>query len=188
MVGGSGTSGTSLIPADFLQHRAAVDLWDSDWASGRYYWTVVPVGTDGRDLELPQDACQDGRRGEFRKTSVKPDLADGIVPFATGLSPSGGLHSARSPRAQFYGGSLVTWNPAPAAAAYDLQWSRTRYPWRVAGGLQTFSTSGSLPLKPGTWWYRVRGINDSLPGNQKMGWTAPVKIQIAKPTFRVIGG
>ena len=56
--------------------------------------TIGPVGgTTGQlsrsgptaDAELPQFACQAGRRGEFKKTSVKPDLADGLVPFATGL-------------------------------------------------------------------------------------------------------
>jgi hypothetical protein len=186
-VGGAGASGASLIPVDFLQNRAAIDLWDSNWPTGRYYWTVVPAGSGG-DADLPQDACQAGRRGEFRKTSVKPDLANGVVPFATGLSLGGRLISAATSRTQFYGGSLATWRPAPAAAAYDVQWSRNRYPWRTAGHLRTFSTSAVLPLKPGTWWYRVRGINDSLPGNQEMSWTAPIKIKIAKPTFRVIGG
>ena len=99
-VGGAGASGASLIPADFLQQRAAVDLWDSNWSTGRYYWTVVPVGHNG-DAELAQDACQAGRRGEFGKTSVKPDLAEGLVPFATGLSTTGRLFSAASSRAQF---------------------------------------------------------------------------------------
>ena len=46
-VGGAGASGASLIPPDFLQKRAAIDLWDSDWSTGRYYWTVVP-GWDRR--------------------------------------------------------------------------------------------------------------------------------------------
>jgi hypothetical protein len=187
-VGGAATSGASLIPPNFLQNRAAVDLWDSDWSTGRYYWTVVPV-ENGRDAELPQDACDEpGRRGEFRKTSVKPDLAQGVTPFATGLSPSGRLFSATSSRAKFYGGLLVTWRPAPAAAAYDVQWSRNRYPWKAAGQLRTFATSAVLPLRPGTWWYRVRGINDSLPGSQEMSWTGAVKIRIANPTFKVVRG
>ena len=35
--------------------------------------------------------------------------------------------SASSPApSSFYGGSLVAWTPAPAAAAYDIEWSRNR--------------------------------------------------------------
>ena len=45
-----------------------------------------------------------------------------------------------------------------------------------------------LPVTSGTWCYRVRGINQSLPGNQKMTWSGKVRIQIAKPTFSVSGG
>src|SRR5581483_4676806 len=57
--------------------RAPVELWDSGWPSGRYYWTVVPVTifeksppdpTDPnptipigyQDTAVPQDACQAG--------------------------------------------------------------------------------------------------------------------------------
>jgi len=45
-----------------------------------------------------------------------------------------------------------------------------------------------LPVMSGTWYYRVRGINESLPGNQKMTWSDNVRIHIAKPTFSVSGG
>jgi hypothetical protein len=187
-IGGAGASGASLIPPTFLQNRAAIDLWDNNWPGGRYYWTVVPVASGG-DVELPQLACQAGRLGEFKKTSVKPNLTDGPVPFAVGLSSNGHLRAAVSSRTAFYGGSLVTWRPAPAAAAYDIQWSRKPGAWwRTSGQLRTFSTSAVLPLRPGTWWYRVRGINDSLPGNQEMSWTGAVKIRIANPTFRVVRG
>ena len=50
-------------------------------------------------------------------------------------------------------------------------------------------TSAVLPLKPGTWYYRVRGFNYSLPtGAQQMSWSDPAKIVVAKPKFRVVGG
>ena len=71
---------------------------------------------------------------------------------------------------------------------YDVEWSRSHYPWRKVGGTQTYSTSAMLPLRPGTWWYRVRGLNPWLPVNQRMSWTNPVKIRIASPTFRVVRG
>jgi hypothetical protein len=43
-----------------------------------------------------------------------------------------------------------------------------------------------LPLEPGTWFYRVRGVNDTIPGNPNMQWSGLAKIQIAKPTFAVV--
>ncbi|HSB40075.1 MAG TPA: hypothetical protein VLD13_13385, partial [Gaiellaceae bacterium] len=33
---------TGLLPGQVVQ-GAKVDLWDSNWAGGRYYWTVMPV-------------------------------------------------------------------------------------------------------------------------------------------------
>ena len=50
------------------------------------------------------------------------------------------------------------------------------------------STSFVLPVGPGTWWYRVRGFDYSLPSNaQQMSWSDPVKLVVAKPTFKVVG-
>ena len=59
-----------------------VDLWDTDWPTGRYYWTVVPVAmvvkTDGDtgagrieydDLDVPQDTCAAGTVASFGKTA-----------------------------------------------------------------------------------------------------------------------
>ena len=82
---------------------------------------------------------------------------------------------------------LVAWTPSTGATAYDVEWSRTSYPWRKAGSLQTPATSAMLPLKPGTWFYRVRGINPMLPGSKKLRWSGPMRVQIAKPTFSVVG-
>jgi hypothetical protein len=192
------------------QGPAPVDLWDSNWPNGRYYWTVVPVtrypksdqketaptATEEageqqwiyQDLMLPQDACQAGNVLEFGRKSVDPSLGSRAVPFATGLSPNGRLHSASSRRSSFYGAALVAWTPATGATSYDVEWSRTSYPWRAAGRQSTPATSAMLPLRAGTWWYRVRGINPYLPGNQKMSWSNPVRLRIASPTFRVVRG
>ena len=35
-----------------------------------------------------------------------------------------------------------------------------------------------LPVTSGTWYYRVRGINESLPGNQKMTWSDNSRVTI----------
>lgn len=171
---------------------ARVDLWDSNWPHGRYYWTVVPVTRNGagqfQDIMLPQDACQAGSVLEFGKRSANPRLTVGATPYVTGLSPNGRLRSAFGPKSSFYGVPLVAWTPAAGAVGYDVQWSHARYPWRTVGSGRTYSTSAMLPLRPGTWWYRVRGIDPWLPGNKRMSWSDPVRVHIAKPTFSVAGG
>jgi hypothetical protein len=253
---------------------APVDLWDTEWPSGGYYWTVVAVGaispgaittatasasalgsvsataingagfstgdtvlignagnqesativtvsgsnigfaaplkfahgpgepivrTGGNlqydDLELPQDVCAAGRVARFGKNS-EPSLTAAGELFASGLSPNGKLTAGRSSQA-FYGAPLVAWTPALGASAYEVQWSKTRYPFKPqpnpqnqgALGTMTLGTSVVLPLPAGTWWYRVRGFNLNLPtGAQQMSWSDPSKIVVAKPKFRVVGG
>ena len=255
---------------------APVDLWDTDWPSSGYYWTVVAVAavspgalktststvtsigatsmsvasgtgfstgdsvlignagnqesavivsvsgstvtfastlkfahgagepvqrTGGnlqyQDIELPQDVCAApyNRVSRFGKNS-EPSLTAAGELFASGLSPNGRLTAGKSTQA-FYGAPLVAWTPALGAAAYEVQWSKTRYPFRPepapqnqgALGTLTLTTSVVLPLKAGTWYYRVRGFNINLPtGAQQMSWSDPAKIVVAKPRFRVVGG
>jgi hypothetical protein len=244
-----------------------VDLWDTDGLTGRYYWTVVPVGQftrpslsttlalgavlgsnsinvvgaanvavgdellvgvgNGqdivtvtavagnivsfggglqhshfagetvirtaelfyRDLELPQDACTSGRVGTFGKTS-DPALAstNNDAPFASGLSPKGTLVSANASKTSFYGTPVVAWKPALGASAYEVQWSKTRYPFVAAATpILTWGTSTTLPLTAGTWWYRVRGINLALPpGARAMAWSPVMRVVLAKPKFSVL--
>jgi hypothetical protein len=254
---------------------APVDLWDTDWPGGGYYWTVVAVAavspgalltastsvsvigttsitvdsgagfstgdtvlignagnqesativsvngssvtfasalkfahgpgepvlrTGGnfqyQDLELPQDVCAApyNRVARFGKNS-EPSLTAAGDLFASGLSPSGRLTAGTNSRA-FYGYPLVAWTPALGAAAYEVQWSKTRYPFKPepnpqnkgALGTMTLATSAVLPLKAGTWYYRVRGFNLNLPtGAQQMSWSDPSRIAVAKPKFRVVG-
>jgi hypothetical protein len=254
---------------------APVDLWDTEWPSGGYYWTVVAVapvspgalktntasvsaiGATGtvaadpagfssgdtvligngsnqesatiisvngagltfastlkfghgigepilrtggnfqyEDLELPQDVCAAPyyRVARFGKNS-EPSLTAAGDLFASGLSPGGRLTAGRTSQA-FYGYPLVAWTPALGASAYEVQWSKTRYPFKPqpnpqnqnALGTMTLATSVVLPLKAGTWYYRVRGFNLNLPtGAQQMSWSDPAKIVVAKPKFRVIG-
>ena len=141
-----------------------------------------------QDLELPQDVCSKGRFITFGKASRTPELTSGGTPTAVGLSPAGRLLSAVHSKPAFYGSPLVTWEPASGAIGYQVQWSKSSYPWKTAGSIKTPATSTTLPLKPGTWWYRVRGINDSLPGNQLMSWSAQVPVVITRPTFGVLHG
>ncbi len=277
---------TAPLPSTPTETGAPVDLWDSGWPNGRYYWTVVGVevrhvatlatfttvparagssmltlrGTTGfsadtivrvgtgsreefvllgsltgqtaqlreplqlehpagemvayvkdeleyRELDSPQDSCEAGRVGTFGKVS-EPALTSGGAPFVTGLSPQGRLVQANRPKPSFYGAPLVAWQPALGADQYQLQWSKTRYPWRPSDPVTrqryekfTYATSALLdrtvatpsgpgrgPLQPGTWYYRVRGIDFALPGNARaMSWSDPVEIRITRPVFRVSG-
>lgn len=265
---GATAPGAATLATDGLSLGPPIDLWDTDWPTGRYYWTVVPVvwvkgtplttalaqaaaegaasltignaaqlaigdqlqvGTGAttetvsvvevngptvavapalesahvagekvvrlageleyRDLELAQDACQSGRVLTFGKTS-EPTVTreNGQTPFASGLSPSGTLASAQTPKPAFYGSPLVSWQPALGASAYEVQWSKSRYPFKPAATpVLTFGTSATLQLTPGTWWYRVRGLNLGLPaGARAMGWSDPVALVVTKPKFAVV--
>jgi hypothetical protein len=185
---------------------ARVDLWDSGWPNGRYYWTVVPVSTaykvlDGpapvgtaarsliySDTADPQDACQSGRAMSFGKIS-SPVVATSSAPFASGIEPNGRMTAAVKKTPLFHGTPLVAWQPATGAQTYQVQWSTKRYPWKAEGTpLETPATSIVLPLKtPGTWYYRVRGVNPSLPAGAKyMTWSAPVEIKISGDVFAIV--
>jgi hypothetical protein len=190
---GSGGGGTSAPPSQTVT-GAKVDLWDSDWPEGRYYWTVVPVAVIDagtifyHDTELPQEACQAGRYLTFGKVS-EPAVTAEQGAYASGLSPRGQLFSANKSSARFYGPPLVAWQPALGAYQYDLEWSKKSYPFTAVGRITTptSSTSYVLPLGPGTWYYRVRGMNAFIPGNEPlMSWSDPTKIVVARPSFRVV--
>ena len=197
--GGSGTTDPNApktsIPESQIVPEAKVDLWDTDWPASRYYWTVVPVDivvlADGsivyRDAELPQDACDAGRVVTFGKDSEPVLVMKSSAPYASGLSPRGRLVAASVKRPVFYGTPLISWQPVMTADKYEVQWSKTAYPWVQAGRDTTFATSLTPPLGPGTWYYRVRGINFSLPGPRpELSWSRPVAIRVAKPLFRVL--
>jgi hypothetical protein len=252
---------------------APTDLWDTNWPSSGYYWTVVgvaggsqgavsttvgaagavaaatsltlqdatglnpgdvisigsgPTGESGtitavsgntvtlalglkfghgfgepvvrssggfqyQDLELPQDVCAAGRVMRFGKESEPSLVASGQL-FASGLSSDGRLTSAVR-TTSFYGQPLVSWTPALGAEVYEVQWSKTKYPFNPETapsgtlGLMTGSTSVVLPVGPGTWWYRVRGFDYSLPtGAQQMSWSDPAQLVVAAPKFKLVGG
>jgi hypothetical protein len=93
----------------------------------------------------------------------------------------------RTPR--FHGTPLVAWEPATGAQTYQVQWSKTRYPWKTEGTpIETPATAVVLPLrKPGRWYYRVRGVNPSLPSGAKtMTWSAPVALEISGDVFSIV--
>jgi hypothetical protein len=201
--GSGGTGGTGGTPSDGDIVEGAsldpplVDLWDNGWPENRYFYTAVPVRTrpsasdpnvlEYQDTELPQDVCASGRVFTFGKLSEAVTATGGAAPYVSGLSPSGALFTASRTRPTVYGTPLVAWKPALGADRYEVQWSRRAYPWTKLGALETPSTSALLPLKPGTWYYRVRGISLALPeGGRQMSWSDSVPIRISRPRFRVV--
>jgi hypothetical protein len=257
----------ATLAVDAVDLGPPIDLWDTDWPTGRYFWTVVPVGTftkstlqttlsapvsagattisvsvsgeltvgdvitvgtgpsaqtvsvvdatgasvtvapamlnahgvgetvwraggnlTYRDLELPQDVCNAGRVLSFGKTSEPALASNSNSPFASGLSPTGKLVSAKTAKPSFYGPPLVSWQPTLAASAYEVQWSKTKYPFTTAATpILTYGTSAILPLTAGTWYYRVRGVNLALPtGARAMAWSPAQPIVVAKPKFKII--
>ena len=197
---GSSATGTATytIPSDFNATGSLVDLWDSGWPTGRYYWTVVPVrevvaggSVQYFDAEVPQDACAAGRVVEFGKAS-QPATASATQPYVSGLSPFGELVAAQTKTPSFYRAALVAWAPALGATGYEVQWSKTLYPWKNASTTPFYTAATSVLLEgltPGVWYYRIRGIDPYVPGPVKeMTWSAPVQIKLAKPTFTVQDG
>ena len=132
---------------------ARVDLPDIDFPSTRYYWTVVPVELRTLadksmryvDVDLPQDACAAGRVASFGKESDPVRVGSG-TPYVSGLTPNGRLLSSSGKQPTVFSTPLVAWEPATGASAYEVQWSRTKYPWRAQGSKTTYSTSrGARP-------------------------------------------
>ncbi|MHB8059927.1 MAG: hypothetical protein ACYDHO_03745 [Gaiellaceae bacterium] len=183
--------------ADATSSPSRLDLWDRDWPSGAYYWTVVPVTWftnplnddkfEYKDTQAAQDACASGQIERFGRVSQEVSTG-GKNAYLTGLSAGGKMRSiaaSKSPR--IYGSStLATWTPALGADLYEVQWSKKRYPFEKAGSVTTPATSVALPLTPGTWSYRVRGVDTSMPSTaQGMAWSTVRKVRILKPVFRL---
>ena len=111
--------------------------------------------------------------------------AQGGAPFVSGLSPQGRLLASTQRRPLVFSTPLVAWQPATGATAYEVQWSKTRYPWRPVGSKVTLATSTLLDLAAGSWYYRVRGLNQAQLRKAEMAWSRPVPVRIARPTFAV---
>jgi hypothetical protein len=189
-------SGHKVIANESGGASARLDLWDRKWPSGVYYWTVVRVNwlwdeDKGAyvyvDAEEPEDVCAAGRIGEFGRVSQSVPT-DGATAFITGLSQTGRMSSSPvSSAPRIWGTPLVTWTPVLGAGGYELQMSRTHNPFQSAASFITPVTSAVLTPEPGTWYYRVRGLNLNMPtGSQGMSWSIVRRMQIGKPSFRLL--
>ncbi len=184
---------------------ASVDLWDSGWPNGRYYWTVVPVTVDFyppvdpasndkpieyHDTAVPQDSCEAGIGMSFGKVSQPVVTAASNMPWVSGLAPDGRVIATAAKVPAVHDSPLVAWQPAVGATTYEVQLSRRKYPWRTTWSTTTAATSVVLPLGKaavGAWWYRVRGINPALPaGAQAMSWSKPVHLTVTGDSFVLV--
>jgi len=190
---GSGSPAAGSVGYGQLVSGAKVDLPDLNFPTTRYFWTVVPVlayiddsgSLTYHDVEVPQDACAAGRILSFGKGS-EPVVSASGTPYVAGLSPTGRLLTSVTRTPTVYGTPLVSWQPAKGASAYEVQWSHRAYPWATAGRKVTYATSAVLNLRPGKWYYRVRGLNLNQLVIPYMSWSKPVRITVARPTFRLI--
>lgn len=194
-------------PASASGSTRPISLPDNGWPQGRYWWTVVPVGTvdvapvqfpgplspdaiEYHDLVQPQDICAAGQVWSFGVQSA-PITTTSETPYASGLVNGPRVVSAVARRPSFQELPLVTWKPALAAQAYDVEVSRKAYPWvSVKPPQMSVVTSAVLPLTKkdkGVWYYRVRGINPNLPATaQKLSWSKPVAIRISGDRFVIV--
>jgi hypothetical protein len=167
-------------------------LWDNDWPTSRYYWTVVPAVPLIRDkvveyheVGFAQDMCAAGQVLPFGKTSAPVTASDADVPYVSGQNGHGRITAATATAKSFFGKVLVAWKPAPGARTYEIQWNKRPSRWSSATSATTAATSTLLDLTPGTWYYRVRGHDPSLAGPTGMTWSDPVEITILPRTFTV---
>ena len=222
-VGAPGVKSTSSSASAGGSGVAGVDLWDSGWPSGRYYWTVVPVSAEipvvstatttttattsttttttpapsatgtpitYHDMAVPQDSCEAGLGMSFGKIS-QPVVTAAGGSFVSGVSPSSGRFVASANvHSGMQDSPLAAWEPAVGATTYQVELSNRLYPWHVTKSMTTASTAVILPLKNtdiGTWYYRVRGIDDALPSSaQKMSWSKVVTVRITGDQFAVV--
>jgi hypothetical protein len=143
------------------------------------------------EQELWQDACASGRVMRFGKVS-QPVVTGGGKPFISGLGTTGKVVAGSSTRT-FYGVPVITWQPALGADEYEIQWSADDYPFtpmmdKIAVGTSSLMSYKAVGFKPGTYYYRVRGIDLQLPKKARgMGWSKVQKVTIAPPTYAVSG-
>jgi hypothetical protein len=187
-------TGEEPVPGKTPDRRSG--LWDNDWPAGNYYWTVVPavplVTADQKveyhDVGFAEDMCQAGRAGTFGKSSAPAVEKASGVPYVSGMTSAGLVRGAQSAKPSFFGKVVVAWRPAPGATMYQVQWSKKANPFKAAGSMKTGATSALLNLSDGVWYYRVRGLDKSIPATaQGMSWTDPQYLKIVPRSFSVLG-
>ncbi len=191
---GTGEEEEETTDADNKPARTT-GLWDVDWPDSRYWWTAVPAipritpeaTVEYQDVAFGEDNCIAGDVLPFGKTSAPVTERASGIPYVSGVT-SAGVRRATTAKPSFYGRVLVAWKPAPGARKYQIQWSRRAYPWTTAGSITRPATAALLSVPDGVWYYRIRGIDSTIPGTmQGMTWSDPQYVRILPRTFSVVG-
>ena len=122
---------------------------------------------------------------------LEPDAAEVVttesgVPFASALSKSGKVVSGSGEVPEFFQRIVAAWKPAVAANKYEVQFSKKKKAWKTLKRKFTVGTQLQVKLAPGTWYYRVCGLDLSLPGSPGLAWSDPVEVEMIAPTFTIV--
>jgi hypothetical protein len=151
--------------------------------------TTTPPSGNYQDTAVPQDACQAGDVMNFGKVS-QPLVTSAGKPFLSGVSAGGRGVAAAGTRAVVFASPIAAWQPVVGATKYQVEMSRTLYPWRPAKTVGTPATSVVLPVTKydtGVWYYHVRGIDQNLPaGARAMAWSSPIQVRVTGNQIAVV--
>jgi hypothetical protein len=141
------------------------------------------------DMAVPQDSCQSGLGMSFGKVS-EPAVTRSGKPFLSGVSPTGRMVAAAGANPIVFAEPIAAWQPVVGASKYQVEMSRTLYPWHATKRVGTPATSVVLPVTKydaGIWYYRVRGFNEALPvGARAMAWSDPVRVRVTGNRIAVL--
>ena len=139
-----------------------------------------------KDVAFPEDMCAEGQVISFGKTSEVVTTTESGVSFVSGLSKSGKVVSASKQVPSFFQRIVVAWKPTVAATKYEVQFSKKKKVWKTLKRKFTVGTQLQVKLLPGTWYYRVRGLDLTLPGRPGLTWSDPVQVTMIAPTFTIV--
>ena len=170
-------------------------LWDVDWTDMGYSWTVVPaiphILGDGstveyQDVAFGEDHSQSGESLPFGEDERARDQKALWSPVR--LGPDGLRRPNRHQRDTRLLRPAHRRHLAPGTRRDDLPGAveRKAYPFGVVGSKKVLGTHALLTLPNGTWYYRVRGIDATIPSTQQgMTWSDPQYVRLLARTFFV---
>jgi hypothetical protein len=125
----------------------------------------------------------------FGKVS-QPIVTSSGRPFVSGVGPKSRSVASTGQTPVVYNAPIVAWKPVVGATKYQVELSRSLYPWHPAETVGTPATSVVLPLsksQAGVWYYHVRAIDENLPaGARAMAWSDPVKVKVTGNLVKII--
>ncbi len=125
----------------------------------------------------------------FGKVSQPIVTAQG-KPFVSGIGPKSRSVASAGPTPVVYRAPIVAWQPVVGATKYQVELSRSLYPWHPVKTVGTPATSVVLPISAsqiGLWYYHVRAIDENLPaGARSMAWSTPVAVKVTGNLIKIV--